>query len=330
MKPPRSFESKRVELELGGHHAARLRQVDLHVAAQIALAHRAAHAAKHPHALRVRELAAQIVRRRPGQCRGDDGIQLRQVRPLQVQEAAHVLGVGRNHGAVELRRGAAGLRAQAQAIRVVDVLQLREPQTAPFDLQRLAIERTLADDAQGLAVAAGERLQFERQVGARLLVVVAHLAAIDLDVANARHRFALAEVPVVGAIGVALQQHFGVHQPRLDRHAVQKGLRREPENYALRLRHRLLARPGCVGERHVFELDARDPAEIDRKIAIEGHGPIEARAGVARQRPAQRIPRKEEHQQQQRHQHPTGDDAIPHCSICRWRGHGTRNRWISI
>ena len=43
-----------------------------------------------------------------------------------------------------------------------------------------------------------------------------------------------------------------------------------------------------------FELDARDPAEIDRKIAIEGDGPIEARAGVARQRPAQRIPRKEE------------------------------------
>ena len=48
MKPPRSFESKRVELNSAVIMLRGCRQVDLHVAAEIALAHRAAHAAKHP------------------------------------------------------------------------------------------------------------------------------------------------------------------------------------------------------------------------------------------------------------------------------------------
>jgi len=137
----------------------------------------------------------------------------------------------------------------------------------------------------------------ELYVTAQHRIAKANGATVDVDVADARDRVASAEMPVVGALRVALEQHIGSDQLQLHRCRLEQRPPREPEHDALGRDHRLVARPRHVADRHPIGLHADYPSEVYIEVAIDLHGPLEPCADVTGERSAHQVPRKEQDQQ---------------------------------
>ena len=114
---------------------------------------------------------------------------------------------------------------QRQAIGIVDVLQLREPDTGPLNSEGFAAQRAPTVEFQRCAIVAGsgDGLHREFYIGARLRVAITNRASVDVDVADPGDGVVPAEMPIVVTVGVLLEQHAGFDKLDLDRLTVEQG-----------------------------------------------------------------------------------------------------------
>ena len=199
--------------------------IDGEVTGEVAIADGSLDAAEYPLAVRVPEVAREIVRWCPGQRRRHDRIEARKVGPFRCSSPSAFSRLARNRGAVERHRRGARSCADGEMVWSVHASQLRDAFACPLDLEGITSQRSFACEPERPrrgSVGLQRRIDACRQQ--RIAITDDPFVDVDRTERGARTAGGVVEVPIGVASRIALQQHVraGQHDD-VRRHPQQRG-----------------------------------------------------------------------------------------------------------